>query len=187
MGDPLLLLPQRPTLPHARTVAAALADAPVPRDRLLAVLRALDLPLDPDDPLGEEGSSVSAGQRERLALARLLLALADSPRATVLLDEPTAHLDPDAEARVLALLRAAADRGAAVLVVAHRPAALAAADRVVMLTRPRAPPRRTPRSPRGAAERPAPARPARARRRPGSPSAPGRCSRDSCSPPSRRG
>ncbi|MDT7744525.1 MAG: ATP-binding cassette, subfamily bacterial CydCD, partial [Actinomycetota bacterium] len=104
LGGPLLLLPQRPTLPHARTVAAALADD-APRARMLAVLRALDLPLDPDDPLGEEGSSVSAGQRERLALGRLLLALSDEPRATVLLDEPTAHLDPDAEARVLALLR----------------------------------------------------------------------------------
>ena len=157
VGDPLLLLPQRPTLPHARTVAAALADAAVPRARLLAVLRALDLPLDPDDPLADEGSSVSAGQRERLALGRVLLALSDAPRATVLLDEPTAHLDPDAEARVLALLHAAADRGAAVLVVAHRPAALAAADRVVTLTRPTGSAEAAPRPPRGPDERPAPA------------------------------
>ena len=161
VGDPLLLLPQRPTLPHARTVAAALADAPVPGDRLRAVLRAVDLPLDPDDPLADEGSSVSAGQRERLALARVLLALEDTPHATVLLDEPTAHLDPDAEARVLALLRAAADRGAAVLVVAHRPAALAAADRVVTLPRPSAPIAALPAAPRNAAVRAAPAGPRR--------------------------
>ncbi|MCD2196972.1 thiol reductant ABC exporter subunit CydC [Actinomycetospora endophytica] len=134
VGDPLFLLPQRPTLPHARTVGEALGD--VPRVRMLAVLGALDLPLDPDDPLADEGTSLSAGQRERLALARVLLALEATPHATVLLDEPTAHLDPAIEARVLDLLRAAAGRGAAVLLVAHRPAALAAADRVVTLERP---------------------------------------------------
>lgn len=157
VGDPVLLLPQRPTLPHARTVADALGD--VPRARMDAVLEALDLPLDPDDLLADEAGSLSAGQRERLALARLLLVLEDRPRATVLLDEPTAHLDPASEARVLTLLRAAAQRGAAVLVVAHRPAALAAADRVVTLTRPAAgavdapassrTPQETPRAPSG--------------------------------------
>ena len=66
----------------------------------------------PDDALAEEGGSVSAGQRERLALARVLAALEADPHQTVLLDEPTAHLDPATEARVLALLRTAADRGA---------------------------------------------------------------------------
>jgi ATP-binding cassette subfamily C protein CydCD len=136
VGDPLFLLPQRPTLPHARTVAAALSDRATPRARMLGVLHALDLPLDPDDALADEGTSLSAGQRERLALARVLLALEDHPGATVLLDEPTAHLDPATEARVLQLLRAAAERGAAVLLVAHRPAALAAAERVVTLARP---------------------------------------------------
>ncbi|MDL5157039.1 thiol reductant ABC exporter subunit CydC [Actinomycetospora termitidis] len=132
VGRPLQYLPQRPTLPHARTVGEAIGTT----DR--AVLDALDLPLRPDDPLAEEGGSVSAGQRERLALARVLVALEAEPRQTVLLDEPTAHLDAATEARVLDLLRAAARRGAAVLVVAHRPAALAAADRVVTLSRPAA-------------------------------------------------
>ena len=131
VGGPVQYLPQRPTLPHARTVAEAVGVAD-PRP----VLAALDLPLHPDDPLAEEGGSVSAGQRERLALARVLAALEADPDQTVLLDEPTAHLDPATEARVLALLRRAASRGAAVLVVAHRPAALAAADRVVTLARP---------------------------------------------------
>ena len=131
VGGPVQYLPQRPTLPHARTVAEAVGVAD-PRP----VLAALDLPLHPDDPLAEEGGSVSAGQRERLALARVLAALEADPDQTVLLDEPTAHLDPATEARVLGLLRRAAARGAAVLVVAHRPAALAAADRVVTLSRP---------------------------------------------------
>jgi ATP-binding cassette subfamily C protein CydCD len=161
VGDPLFVLPQRPTLPHARTVATALGDG-VGRARMRAVLAALDLPLDPEDALAEAGGSVSAGQRERLALARVLLALEDAPHATVLLDEPTAHLDPATEARVLGLLRAAAGRGAAVLVVAHRPAALAAADRVVTLARPlrepAAPPERAPRPAGGA---PVPAGPRR--------------------------
>jgi len=49
----------------------------------------------------------------------------------LLLDEPTAGLDAEAEARVLAAVRAEAARGAAVLLVAHRPGALAGADRSV--------------------------------------------------------
>ncbi|WP_239138386.1 ATP-binding cassette domain-containing protein [Actinoplanes regularis] len=53
------------------------------------------------------------------------------PVVTLLLDEPTAHLDPAAEALVVTRLREFAQRGCAVLVVAHRPALLAAADRVV--------------------------------------------------------
>lgn len=133
VGGPVQYLPQRPTLPHARTVGEALGTS----DR--AVLDALGLPLSPNDPLAEEGGSVSAGQRERLALARVLVALESDPHQTVLLDEPTAHLDTATEARVLDVLRAAAARGAAVLLVAHRPAALAAADRVVSLGRPDAP------------------------------------------------
>nr|WP_246326198.1 ATP-binding cassette domain-containing protein [Actinomycetospora corticicola] len=134
VGGPVQYLPQRPTLPHARTVGEALGSS----DR--SVLDALDLPFDVDASLAEEGGSVSAGQRERLALARVLVALEADPRQTVLLDEPTAHLDAATEARVLDLLRAAAARGAAVLLVAHRPAALAAADRVVTLARPSGPP-----------------------------------------------
>ncbi|WP_018335000.1 ATP-binding cassette domain-containing protein [Actinomycetospora chiangmaiensis] len=136
VGGPVQYLPQRPTLPHARTVGEALGSS----DR--SVLDALGLPFDVGAPLAEEGGSVSAGQRERLALARVLVALAAEPRQTVLLDEPTAHLDAATEARVLELLRAAASRGAAVLLVAHRPAALAAADRVVTVTRPAGPVRR---------------------------------------------
>jgi ATP-binding cassette subfamily C protein CydD len=49
----------------------------------------------------------------------------------LLLDEPTAGLDEPAEAAVLAAVRSAARAGAAVLVVAHRPGALAEADRSV--------------------------------------------------------
>ena len=51
----------------------------------------------------------------------------------LLLDEPTAGLDEASEALVLRAVRAAADRGVGVLVVAHRPAAIAIADRVVSM------------------------------------------------------
>jgi thiol reductant ABC exporter CydD subunit len=79
--------------------------------------------------VGDLASDVSAGQRRRIALARVLL----DPPSVVLLDEPTAGLDDGAEADVVAALRRVADGGAAVLVVAHRPSLVASADVVVAL------------------------------------------------------
>jgi ABC-type multidrug transport system fused ATPase/permease subunit len=78
--------------------------------------------------LGEDGAPLSAGQKQRIALARAFLR--DAP--LVLLDEPTAHLDPDSEQAVAAAIRQLA-RGRTVIAVAHRPALLAGADRVVDL------------------------------------------------------
>ena len=133
-GTPLYL-PQRPALPHARTVAD-LFDTARP-DEVRAALRtvALDGDLTPQTLLGEHGTGVSAGQRQRLALAALLHHAGREP-ATLLLDEPTAHLDAATERLVVARLREAARRGSAILVVAHRPALLAAADRTVALEPP---------------------------------------------------
>ncbi|MEV8503951.1 thiol reductant ABC exporter subunit CydC [Actinoplanes sp. NPDC051475] len=135
-GPGVLYLPQRPALPHVRTVADVFPGAGPDEIRAALTTVGLDEGITAETVLGEHGSGVSAGQRQRLALAALLRAAARRP-VVMLLDEPTAHLDAVAERTVIGLVRAAADRGCAVLVVAHRPALLAEADRVVEVASPR--------------------------------------------------
>jgi ATP-binding cassette subfamily C protein CydCD len=84
------------------------------------------MPLGLDTVVGEDGAGLSAGQRARLALARAVVA----ERPLVLLDEPTAHLDEETEQVVLDTLRWLGSR-ASVVVVAHRPAVVEAADHVL--------------------------------------------------------
>ncbi len=86
------------------------------------------LPHGIDTVLGERGAGLSAGERQRIALARAFLR--DAP--LLLLDEPTANLDGRTEQEVLEAVRRLA-RGRTVLLVAHRPALLGLADRVVEL------------------------------------------------------
>jgi thiol reductant ABC exporter CydD subunit len=87
------------------------------------------LPRGLDTVLGQDGAGLSAGERQRVALARAFLR--DAP--LLLLDEPTANLDGRTEADVLdAVSRLAAGR--TVVLVAHRPALLTIADRLVDLT-----------------------------------------------------
>ncbi|MGY2875357.1 ATP-binding cassette, subfamily C, bacterial CydCD [Marmoricola sp. URHA0025 HA25] len=92
------------------------------------------LPLGIETPLGEDGAGLSAGQRARLALARVLVA----DRPYVVLDEPTAHLDAETEQVMLATLTRLAQH-ATVVVVAHRPAVVGAADHVIALSAPDVP------------------------------------------------
>jgi ATP-binding cassette subfamily C protein CydD len=88
-----------------------------------------DLPDGLGTPLGRDGTGLSLGQRQRLALARVL----GRDAAILLLDEPTAHLDAAARDHVLRAITARAAAGAAVLVVAHDSAVLDIADRVVRI------------------------------------------------------
>jgi thiol reductant ABC exporter CydD subunit len=78
--------------------------------------------------LGEGGAGLSMGERQRIALARAFLRNAP----LLLLDEPTASLDGDTEAAVIDAVRNLT-RGRTVVLVAHRPALLSLADRVVEL------------------------------------------------------
>ncbi|MFW6775174.1 thiol reductant ABC exporter subunit CydD [Nocardioides sp. CPCC 205120] len=101
--------------------------------RLDDVVRALPAGLDTE--LGEDGAGLSAGQRARLAVARVVL----SDRPYVLLDEPTAHLDAETERVLVDVVRDLA-RTRCVVAVAHRPALVAAADHRIALSQgPRAP------------------------------------------------
>ncbi|MGW4850030.1 thiol reductant ABC exporter subunit CydD [Streptomyces sp. NPDC004288] len=129
-------VPQRPYL-FAGTVAenVRLARPDAPDEAVRSALRdagadgfVAALPQGLDTPLGEDGAGLSAGQRQRLALARAFLA----DRPLLLLDEPTAALDGETEAGIVEAVRRLA-AGRTVLLVVHRPALLAVADRVVAL------------------------------------------------------
>jgi thiol reductant ABC exporter CydD subunit len=129
-------VPQRPHL-FARTVAdnvrvghpgasdAQVADALEAAGLAAAVRR---LPRGAETALGDGGAGLSAGERQRLALARAFVR--DAP--LLVLDEPTASLDAETEAEVLEAVRRLT-RGRTALVVAHRPALVALADRAIAL------------------------------------------------------
>ena len=96
------------------------------RARLLPWIASL--PLGWDTPVGTQGASVSGGERQRLALARAFLA----DPALLILDEPTAHLDPPARRALTAdLLRAT--EGHAVLLITHELDGLDQVDHIVVL------------------------------------------------------
>jgi ATP-binding cassette subfamily C protein CydC len=87
-----------------------------------------ELPAGLDTWLGEHGLALSGGERQRLALARALLR--DTP--FVILDEPTANVDPETENEILeAVGRLARTRG--VLLITHRAAGQAIADEILVL------------------------------------------------------
>ncbi|WP_051885966.1 thiol reductant ABC exporter subunit CydD [Streptomyces hygroscopicus] len=136
-------VPQRPYL-FAGTIAenVRLARPDADDEAVRAALRDADahrfvsaLPDGIETRLGEMGTGLSAGQRQRIALARAFLA----DRPVLLLDEPTANLDGETETSVVEAVRRLAE-GRTVLLVVHRPALLPLADRVLRLPGPAASP-----------------------------------------------
>jgi PrtD family type I secretion system ABC transporter len=81
--------------------------------------------------IGEQGQVLSAGQRQRIALAR---ALYGEP-FLVVLDEPNSNLDSDGETALTRAILGVRKRGGIVVVVAHRPSALAALDLILVLAK----------------------------------------------------
>jgi ATP-binding cassette subfamily C protein len=82
-----------------------------------------------DTMLGWGGAGLSMGQSQRIALARALF----REPSILILDEPNAHLDAEGETHLVRALIRAKERGAAVLVTAHRAGVLAPADRILVL------------------------------------------------------
>jgi thiol reductant ABC exporter CydD subunit len=132
----LAWVPQRPHL-FARSVAdnVRLGQPEATDDEVRAALDAAGLgdvirrlPQGAATVLGEGGFGLSAGERQRVALARAFVRNAP----LLLLDEPTAGLDGETEAALLTTVRTML-AGRTVLIVAHRPALAALADRVVEL------------------------------------------------------
>ena len=137
LGPHVGYLPQSTGL-FAGTVAeniARMAPAPDPEAVVAAATAAgvheliLRLPKGYDTVLGEEGAPLSAGQRQRLGLARTLYG---DPRL-VILDEPNAHLDAAGEQALAAALAALKQNRATVVLVTHRLNILRHADRVLVL------------------------------------------------------
>lgn len=99
-------------------------------EQIAEVLAAVGADFDPYRSVGDDGEGLSAGERRRVALARALARVRHGRARLLVLDEPTAGLDADTEARVI---EAVAASGASVLLVSHRAAVMAMADEVVEL------------------------------------------------------
>jgi len=137
----ILLVDQSPYLFNdtiAANIAFAMPDATRPRIEEAAAAAGLApllarFPKGLDTPVGERGLALSAGERQRIALARALL----RRPSILILDEPTAALDAMTEQRIAEGLRAALP-GATIIVITHRPALARQADMVVTIEHGRA-------------------------------------------------
>jgi ABC-type protease/lipase transport system fused ATPase/permease subunit len=89
----------------------------------------LKLPKGYDSEIGDGGSALSPGQRQRIALAR---ALYGAPRLVVL-DEPNANLDREGDEALVGVLQRLKAEKVTVVIVAHRPSLLGSADKLLVL------------------------------------------------------
>ncbi|QDI81339.1 type I secretion system permease/ATPase [Methylorubrum populi] len=137
LGPYIGFLPQEVEL-FAGTVAENIArfEPGAPSEAVIAAAKAggvheliLRLPDGYDTRIGEGGSGLSAGQRQRVGLAR---ALYREP-FLVVLDEPNANLDSEGENALTQAILGVRQRGGICVVVAHRPSALAALDLILMM------------------------------------------------------
>lgn len=117
-------------LSHLTAVENVALPVPGPRreatDRAVAALEAVGL----GSRAQHRPNELSGGEQQRVALARALI---NTP-LVLLADEPTGNLDEDNERQVLGLVRAASQRGCAVVLASHSPVVLGFADRVVTLS-----------------------------------------------------
>ncbi len=89
--------------------------------------------IDAAQELGVQGTGLSGGQAQRVAVARAFYRQSADPSRVLLLDEPSSALDPDTEAALWSAVRARADVGATVVLVSHRRSARNIANQVISL------------------------------------------------------
>jgi ABC-type protease/lipase transport system fused ATPase/permease subunit len=137
LGPHLGYLPQDVEL-FAGTIAQNIArlDPEPPSEKVIAAARAagvhdmvLAMKGGYETQIGEGGAALSAGQRQRIGLAR---ALYGDP-FLVVLDEPDSNLDQDGDAALMQAVQAVRARGGIVIVIAHRPTVIGSLDRLLSL------------------------------------------------------